>query len=195
MNEKYTKKIFADTLKELSKTKDLKRIKVSDIIKECSLNRGTFYYHFKDKDDLISWIFQTDIVEYFREAKRKEWTHNTYHFLKVMQKDRAFYRQALEIDTYNNLKKLLYDMNLNAALSIINNALNGRQLSEEGRNFLADFYASAFTETNIHFLKTDTIQTPEKLLQYYYDLSEPSLFLSLDRFIEHDQSKGMLPEQ
>jgi len=193
MNSNYTRQIFMDSLKRLAQKRRLTKITVSDIVDDCKLNRGTFYYHFRDKDDLINAIFQSDILDYFQEAKEKDWTHNTYHFLTVMRKDCSFYSQALEIDSYYNLRKLLYDMNFSAALSIIDHALEGRKLSARASNFIADFYASAFTGTNIHYIKSGAKQSPEKMLQYYYDLSEPCIFISLEQFIAHDRSKGMLP--
>ncbi len=51
-----TKKAIAVSLKDLMKKKSLAKITVSDIVKNCNLNRQTFYYHFKDKYDLLHWI-------------------------------------------------------------------------------------------------------------------------------------------
>ncbi len=43
-----TKKALADTLKELMTRKPFSKITVSEIIRECNVNRKTFYYHFED---------------------------------------------------------------------------------------------------------------------------------------------------
>ena len=34
------------------------------------MNRKSFYYHFKDKYDLVNWIFDTEITKIFF---REEW--------------------------------------------------------------------------------------------------------------------------
>ena len=39
------------------------KISVSDICERCGMNRKSFYYHFKDKYDLVNWIFDTEFVE------------------------------------------------------------------------------------------------------------------------------------
>lgn len=59
MNEKVNilmKNHLADTLKSLSREKKLGKISVGDIVKAGEVNRSTFYYHFRDKDDLIQYI-------------------------------------------------------------------------------------------------------------------------------------------
>ena len=48
-----TKRILRDTLTELIEEKGLERVTVSDLTKRADINRGTFYAHYKDKDDLL----------------------------------------------------------------------------------------------------------------------------------------------
>ena len=80
--KRWTQKLIADTLKELSKNKSLSRITVTDICQGCGINRSTFYYHFTDRDDVIQWMFRHDIEEHFVQvtapstARRSNWTHN-----------------------------------------------------------------------------------------------------------------------
>ena len=58
-----TKTALAEALKDLMRKKPFARISVSDICESCGLNRKSFYYHFRDKYDLLNWIFYVDIVE------------------------------------------------------------------------------------------------------------------------------------
>ena len=52
-----TKNALATSLKNLMKEKPFEKISVSDICDACGMNRKSFYYHFKDKYDLVNWIF------------------------------------------------------------------------------------------------------------------------------------------
>lgn len=52
-----TKIWIANTMKELMKQKPIDKIRVTDICRAAEIRRPTFYYHFKDKHDLIAWIF------------------------------------------------------------------------------------------------------------------------------------------
>ena len=52
-----TKNALATSLKKLMREKPFEKISVSDICDDCGMNRKSFYYHFKDKYDLVNWIF------------------------------------------------------------------------------------------------------------------------------------------
>ena len=54
-----TKRALASALKELMNEKPFARISVSDICTKCEMNRKSFYYHFKDKYNLVNWIYNT----------------------------------------------------------------------------------------------------------------------------------------
>ena len=61
-NNNITKKAFAEAIKHLLTKKPLTKISVKDITEHCNISRNTFYYHFRDKYELINWIFYTEIL-------------------------------------------------------------------------------------------------------------------------------------
>ena len=123
----------------------------------------------------------------------KVWTNNTYHLLCTLKRDCAFYKQCLKLNTHNNLRKLIHDVNCRAVEEYLDRQLAGRKLSEEAREFFVSFLSSAFTETNINYILEDARVTPEKMLQYYYNFTEPALLTVLQKFIESDSGEGMKP--
>lgn len=56
---KTTKEILADSLKNLSAKKSFNKISVQEITKNSGLTKTTFYNHFRDKYDLVAWIYST----------------------------------------------------------------------------------------------------------------------------------------
>ena len=50
-----TKSALCDSLKKLCEQKPFDKISISDITGECGLNRQSFYYHFQDKYELLSY--------------------------------------------------------------------------------------------------------------------------------------------
>lgn len=65
-----TKQIFADAIVELSKTKPVEKITVQNIVDHCGAGRQTFYNHFRDKEDLIGFVFMNDerrCIEHLKE--------------------------------------------------------------------------------------------------------------------------------
>ena len=59
-----TKNALAASMKKLMREKPFDKISVSDICIDCGINRKSFYYHFRDKYDLVNWIFyfQEDLI-------------------------------------------------------------------------------------------------------------------------------------
>ena len=55
-----TKMWIADKMREIMKRKPIDKIRVTEICKAADIERPTFYYHFKDKYDLVAWMFCTD---------------------------------------------------------------------------------------------------------------------------------------
>ena len=64
-----TKRALAAALKELMEQKPFSKINVAEICEKCGMNRKSFYYHFKDKYDLVNWIFDMDFqINFFADA-------------------------------------------------------------------------------------------------------------------------------
>lgn len=55
-----TKTALADSLKKLMKNKTFSKITVSELIRDCNINRKTFYYHFEDNYSLLKWMLEQE---------------------------------------------------------------------------------------------------------------------------------------
>ena len=58
---KTTKELLADSFIELSQEKNINKITIKNIVDNCELTPTTFYNHFKDKYDLIVWIYSAAV--------------------------------------------------------------------------------------------------------------------------------------
>ena len=86
-----TKLWIADVMKILMVSKPIEKIRVTEICKAAEIERPTFYYHFKDKYDLVAWIFfqsafETDVISVESAAKS----------MNQARKDFIFYERAYE---------------------------------------------------------------------------------------------------
>ena len=89
-----TKLWIADAMKRLLVKKPLEKIFVTDICKEAGIERPTFYYHFKDKYDLMAWIFcqqamQTDVLSVESASKAMNSMREEYIFFKRAFEDNS----------------------------------------------------------------------------------------------------------
>ena len=99
-----TKLWIAEKMRELLKQKPLDKLRVTEICQAAGIERPTFYYHFRDKYDLMAWMFchsaaETDVVsaESSAEAMRR------------MKSDILFYRRAYEDSSQNALWKYMHE--------------------------------------------------------------------------------------
>ncbi|MCR5629464.1 TetR/AcrR family transcriptional regulator C-terminal domain-containing protein [Eubacterium sp.] len=93
-----TKIWIADTMKKLMAKKPIEKIRVTEICREAEIERPTFYYHFKDKYDLVAWVFfqdafETDVISLKSAADS----------MNKMRNDFIFYKRAYEDTSQNPL--------------------------------------------------------------------------------------------
>ena len=102
-----TKRALAASLKELMQQMPFNKIQVSHICQKCGLNRKSFYYHFKDKYDLVNWIFDTDIIPFVKKTSNLDSFEERIKILREVYRylydNRSFYRPALKIEGQNSL--------------------------------------------------------------------------------------------
>ena len=70
-NPSETKLQMAESLKKMIKGRPFSKITVQDIVSDCNINRNTFYYHFENNYDLLSFTYEQEvqnIVESFHKA-------------------------------------------------------------------------------------------------------------------------------
>lgn len=100
-----TKRVLAQTMKDLMSREPFSKISVGDICTACGMSRKSFYYHFQDKYDLVNWVFRTE----FLQAIRLEGYSNGWALLADMctyfYNEQGFYRCALQITGQNSFRE------------------------------------------------------------------------------------------
>ncbi|NGZ75273.1 TetR/AcrR family transcriptional regulator [Saccharibacillus sp. VR-M41] len=68
-----SKKALKETLIALMRERDFKDISITDLVRGADLNRGTFYKHYRDKEELLAEAVDdtmTDLIASYREPYR-----------------------------------------------------------------------------------------------------------------------------
>lgn len=94
---KPTRVVIQDALLGLLEKKPLARITVADIIKAAHVNRSTFYYHYRDKEDVVGAIMKratalVDSVWPTTGASDEELLKWFDDYTKLVQENRWFFR-------------------------------------------------------------------------------------------------------
>ena len=126
-----TKQAFANALKSLLGTKELSAVRVQELCRLCGTERPTFYYHFRDKYDLIAWIYEQDFQESVRNAGGRYDVAQMENLLIRMGKEQNFYKKAFADATQNALLPFILQSNIRLARSLFQGGRAGDELTRE----------------------------------------------------------------
>lgn len=153
-----TKQALASAMKKLMKKTAPEKISVTDICRECSVNRKSFYYHFQDKYDLINWIFDSEFERIAAESADRDGLRAMLRLLEHLYEDRSFYRRALQIKGQNSFTDHFRELLVSSIRSRF-----GGMFSSEVLDFRIGFYADALVCTIHRWLTGRDTMPPGKL--------------------------------
>ncbi len=158
-----TKIWIGDAMKRLMAKKTIDKIRVTEICKEADIGRPAFYYHFKDKYDLVAWIFfhsayDTDIISV--ESAAAHMNH--------MRNDYLFYKRAFEDSSQNALWQYIMEYfaerYANEAKRILNTDTLDTQLQYSIR-----LYCYGTVGMTREWLLTDNITPAQTVVQMMFE--------------------------
>ena len=102
-----TKNALAASMKKLMREKPFDKISVSDICIDCGINRKSFYYHFRDKYELVNWIFYVGFIGNLDLSQYSTPDELMLDMCEYFYKERVFYKSALQIKGQNSFRDYL----------------------------------------------------------------------------------------
>ena len=96
-------------MKRLMLQRPFEKISVSDICNDCGINRKSFYYHFRDKYDLVNWIFYVGFIGGLDVASYENGWDFLSDILHYFYSEREFYHAALKIEGQNSFRDYLVE--------------------------------------------------------------------------------------
>ena len=135
-----TKRHIATTLKEMVRQQGFSSLSVGELIRRCDISRNTFYYHFRDKYDLVNWIYYTECVAVLKEKDYcTEW-ELLEDLCAYFYKNRTFYRKTLSVDGQNSFSEYFRDI----LAAILAETMEGNLGQDPHLDFYVEFYTDAF---------------------------------------------------
>lgn len=180
-----TKKAMADSLKDLMRKKSLEKITVSDIVQNCGLNRQTFYYHYKDKYDLVNWIYYSEIVTTLSPVQDgADWTSAMMNALNIMRKEKVFYIGSLKLDRPSILYDYLFRSTRSMLVKIIGQLgiHDKMNIDDADRDFIAEFYTYGLVGMVIQWARSGMTVSPAKIVEKLSHFIDDSKNVSAIRF-------------
>jgi probable dihydroxyacetone kinase regulator len=176
-----TKQLIADTLKKLMMNISLDKITVQDIVKACGLNRKTFYYHFKDKQDLVCWIFDSE----FAELTDLNQDNSVFdELVEHLYKNREFYVAALSSNVQNNLNEHFFKIIFDSNMIKIKEALGSSELGTDEINLIANFFSNGIVGSITQWTKDGMRSFPYQYSAKLYPITEECIQFIVKRYVE-----------
>ena len=164
-----TKKRLAAALKSLMVHKPLTKITVNELVKECGLNRNSFYYHFEDIYALFKWMLEEEAVKVVKQYDLMMDYHEVINFVLDYVEENQFLLAAVFHDIgQEGLKQFLYMDFISCIRVWIDNGESKLHLSlsEDYKQFLGEFYSEALAGILLEYLKNPNRRSREQVLAY-----------------------------
>lgn len=167
-----TKRALATSLKELMVEQPFDKINVAQICERCNMNRKSFYYHFKDKYDLVNWIFDTEFIELIKHENLSADYTEHWAFIekncRYFYQNHSFYRKALQIKGQNSFSDHFQEYIRPFIAARISSLFGEEQVDE----FILDFFCDAVICTMERWLRTKECIPPEQFVEKLKTLTE-----------------------
>lgn len=179
-NSDFTKFMIARGLKQLLETNSFLDISVGDIAQHCKISRNTFYYHFRDKYDVISWIFYTEITPLIGDTiSMDQWGSGMRALCRYMQENKSFYMNVLQFEGQNSFADCLMDFYQNLVRTLIVNAGGEQLLKPNQIKMISRFYAHGMSGVLLDWVKNGMVRDPDSTVATLEDLLSGEIFAQI----------------
>lgn len=158
-----TKSALAGSMKKLMRTKDFAKISVVDICDGCGMNRKSFYYHFKDKYDLMNWVFYTDFVSMMVNKQHETGWDLIISVCWLFYNDQNFYRTALHTEGQNSFTEYFHE----SMVPIVGYVFGSDEDDDDEENdfkMFSNLFCDSFLSAVIFWLEDGCRYSPEEFV-------------------------------
>ena len=158
-----TKMWIADKMQEIMKHKPISKIRVTEICRAAEIERPTFYYHFKDKYDLVAWMFYTkaygtDIISVASAAAG----------MNKMKQQILFYKRAYEDASQNALWRYMLEYFAKRYTELAKEKL-GTDILDPQLAYSIRFYCMGAVGMTQEWVLNDNITSAETVVQMMFN--------------------------
>ena len=110
---KKTKKGIHEALLRLLMNKPLSQIKITELCKEATINRGTFYFHYKDIEDVFSEFFE-EIIQDLKASYNEPYKVLGKNNFSIQRLNPDIVRIFHHIKKYEDFYKIVFSNNVSS---------------------------------------------------------------------------------
>ena len=179
-----TKAALSAALKGLMDEYNFEKISVGDICKCCNMSRKSFYYHFKDKYELVNWIFDTEFITVIQRKSYEAGWDFLADLCEYLYANQKFYRAALQIQGQNAFSEHFRDM----IRPTVADRLRQIRPTVEMNQFQIDFLTDGSVFSIIRWIQSYPCSPPEAFLNQVKQVTQV-LAVKVYDDMKHEESE------
>lgn len=161
---RFNRMCIGDAIIELMKTKELKKIKISAVVKKAGVSRTTFYKHYNTLEDVLYDYTNEIVAEYTLQRKESFKTNSLYDYDTILFTFHFFdqYADFFKVIAKNNMYSILIDA--------INRFMTRYFYSDKYNLYELYCYAGGILNIFIKWEEQGKKEKPEEIAKIVYDL-------------------------
>lgn len=182
MPKNYTKDLIRKEFINLLNKKQLHNITVTELAKQCKIERKTFYYHYENLPQLIKEIFDEElenVIEEFNETL--SWEESFILAAKFILDNKKVVKHMYESDYKVELEKYIFSISGEIMKKYVRRVAVDTKAQEIDITLIAYFYQCALSSSLIQWVATDMKTDPKAITRRIGELMDGNILLSLKR--------------
>lgn len=169
MKRKTPKEILAESFYELAESKEIDKITVKDITKNCGYSPATFYRQFRDKYDLIAWAYTETVAGIMGQvgAEGYTWKTTLLDGAKLFMRERSYLSNLLlHTSGHDAFIRYMTDINFEALKGYILQIREGKPLDKKTETYIR-IYCLGTVSLTCEWILGQYEMKPEELAEIY----------------------------
>lgn len=179
-----TKKALATSLKKLLSKKELSKITITNITKDCGVNRQTFYYHFKDVYDLLEWIYMNEVIQSMEGNDTYDtWQQGFLSIFEYVLENKEFVKNTYYSISKDFLLNFIYKQTDKLIMDVLEEKAVNMKVNKQDEKFIADFYKYGLVGLVQDWIEHGMKENPKDIINKLSKIVEGNFEKALDNFI------------
>lgn len=182
MAKNYTKDLIRKEFINLLNKKPLHNVTVTELAKECKIERKTFYYHYENLPQLIKEIFDEELDQVIEEYNETlSWEEGFILAAKFILDNKKAIKHMYESDYKIDLEKYVFSISGEIMNKYVSRQAEKTKAQDIDIKLIAYFYQCALSSALIQWVATDMKTDPKVITRRIGDLMDGNILLSLKR--------------
>ncbi|MDU2502608.1 MAG: TetR/AcrR family transcriptional regulator C-terminal domain-containing protein [Peptoniphilus harei] len=182
MAKNYTKNLIKQEFIKLLNKKSLHNITVTEIAKQCKIERKTFYYHYENLPQLVKEIFDEELEDVIKEFNETlSWEESFISAEKFILDNKKVVKHMYESDYKTELEKYIFSISGEIMRKYVRRVAKDTKAQEIDIKLIAYFYQCALSSSLVEWVATDMKTDPKLVTRRLGKLMDGNILESLKR--------------